>query len=121
MWIVFAYIVVSGFIAWSALASGIYPAIATGLTVIVAIVGGSGLKGGMHMWRMEDVPLYGKLIGIAAAAVCLLLALWLGRGFSAQLFGYTISGSLYGLIGFVISFLFVPGRYGEISATGREL
>lgn len=112
MWLVFLYLVVSAISAIAAV-SWKYGFSLAG-TAVLAVIAGGGLKGSIYAWRAlpSEYPLKQKALGIVLAAVCLGLALWIGTGVSFGLFGYRMNGLAWSMIGFVLSLIFVPGRWG---------
>jgi hypothetical protein len=116
-WPIHIYIVLSVVIAGSAAfnerwAAALY-AIATSSLFLIA---GVRLKQilfyqdwGKGAGRTRDIAIAGIIASIAAV----LLAKWLSTGFSAQLFGYSLSGGLWGWIGFATCFLFADKKLGQ--------
>jgi hypothetical protein len=73
-------------------------------TSILSFFAGAGLKGSLYGTRWQ------KVAGASAALVFMLLAHWLGGGFSVHIFGIDLTGTEWGWIGFIICLLFTPKR-----------
>ena len=105
-WPILIYVWFTFFIAISAVynagwAAGFY-AFATSLIFIVV---GASVKA--SVWWGDRAQKIGSPI---VALLPLALAQWLSSGFSAQMFGYHLTGSLWGWIGFAICFVFTNKR-----------
>jgi len=74
-------------------------------TSVLSISAGGGLKASL-LWGDKAQKIGGPLI----AAIVMALALWISRGFSVQLSGYILSGTMWGWIGFVICFVFASKK-----------
>jgi hypothetical protein len=102
-WPIFIYIILSVIIAGSALLKvgfgvGFYAFAASAL----ALVAGGGLKA--SLWYGDKAQ---KIAGPIIATVIMAVALWLASGFSAQLFGYAVSGTMWCIVGAAVCFIFV--------------
>jgi hypothetical protein len=101
-WPVYIYIVISIVIAVSAWSNSGF---AVGLSAIgtsaLSLIAGGGLKAAL--WWGDKSQ---KIAGIIIAAVVMALAYWISHRFSAQLFSYSVTGELWGFIGFVTCFVF---------------
>jgi hypothetical protein len=102
-WPIFIYFVMSIAIAGSAAFNASWHA---GVYTITAsflfLVAGGGLRA--SLWWGDKAQRIG---GTIVAVLLVVLAQWLSRGFSVQLFGHYLSGQLWGWIGFGVCFLFV--------------
>jgi hypothetical protein len=100
-WPILIYVVMSVAISVSAgLRSGFWVAIHAGGTSVLALGAGGGLRASLRGGTSR------KLWGGIYAAVILGLALWVSMGFSAQLFGYSVSGPIWATIDFVVCLVF---------------
>ena len=101
-WPIYFYVIVSIITAVSAALDvswtvGLYTIAGSGISVVA----GGGLKASLW-WGSKGQKIAGPIIAI----LLMILALWLSAGFSTQLFGYTLSGELWSMIGFAVTFVF---------------
>jgi hypothetical protein len=73
----------------------------TFLASALALIAGGGLKA--SVWYGDRGQ---KIVGPFIAAAIMAVALWTARGFSVQLFGYYLSGTLWSIIGAIVCFVF---------------
>ena len=100
-WIVYIYIVASLAIAVSAgINAGWGPGLSAFGASALALVAGGGLKASLHGDRTQ------KIGGLVIALVVAALAVWVGGGFTATLWGLHITGATWALIGGVVCFVF---------------
>jgi hypothetical protein len=114
-WPIFVYLIMSLAIAGSAAfkarwSVGLY----TIGTSALFLVAGGGLKA--SLWWGDRTQKFG---GLFVALVLAAVAQWLSSGFSVRLFGYSLSGGLWGWIGFAICFLFADRRLAGIGNQPR--
>lgn len=96
------YIVLSIAIAgWAMFHGAIHPGIDALIACLLFIAAGGGLKS--SLWSGEPSR---KIGGPVVALLICALADWIAMGFSASLFGYDLSGPVWGWIGFAITFVF---------------
>ena len=102
IWPIYIYLILSVTLAISA---GINAGISAGLaavgTSVLCLVAGSGLKAAL--WYGDKLQ---KIYGPFVAAAILGLAIWIGTGFSVQIFGQNLTGPEWGIIGAVVCFIF---------------
>lgn len=101
-WPIYIYLILSTALAGSAVLNASWSA---GLYAITAsflfLVAGGGLKASL-LWGDKAQKIGGSVVALLLVA----LAQWLSNGFSVQVFGYHLSGGLWGWIGFAVCFLF---------------
>jgi hypothetical protein len=108
-WPIYMYLIASLAIAGSA---AYHVGWSTGLLAIAAsslfLVAGGGLKASLW-WGDKAQKIGGSVVAVLLAA----LAQWLSSGFSVQLFGQSLSGGLWGWIGFAVCFVFANKKLAE--------
>src|SRR5690348_12330631 len=106
VWPLVVYFLLSLIISVSAaFRAGLGPAVCAILTSILALIAGGGLRASVF-WGDRTQKIGGPVIAALLAA----LAYWLSSGFSVGLFGYLLTGTEWGIIGFFLCFLFVTRR-----------
>ena len=101
------YALFSLLIAFTALNAGWQASVSALGTSFLAFFAGLGLRGSLYRTRGQ------KLVGLGLAAVLMPIAHWVGQGFSAQVFGYSFNGSVWGWLGFAISFICTTKRFAD--------
>jgi hypothetical protein len=102
---IFLYILVSAAIAISAGANaGLWVALHAAGGCLLALSAGVGMRASLKGDRTQKIG--GSLIGLAILA----LSLWVSEGFSATLYGVSISGPIWATIGLVVCFMFSGGK-----------
>jgi hypothetical protein len=101
-WPIFLYLIASIVVAISAGGkAGIETGIFVFLASALALIAGGGLKA--SIWYGDRGQ---KIAGPIIAAAIMGVSLWAARGFSVQLFGYYLSGTLWSIIGATVCFVF---------------
>ena len=97
------YIVVNITLALSAWSNaGVGGGISVFTIGVIAFCSGAGLRGSFYYaWQQISAA-------TMAALVCMAVATGIGAGFSAELFGVELNGSLWGWLGFLASFVVNP-------------
>ncbi len=104
-WPIFIYFAMSVTIAISAgIHAGLWVALHAVGGSLLALTAGGGLRASLRGDRSQKV--WGSLI----AVVILGLAIWVSLGFSAGLFGTSISGPIWAGIGFVVCLVFADRK-----------
>jgi hypothetical protein len=115
-WFIMLYLLLSIAIAITgAIKNGWWAGFSAILVGALAFAAGSGLKAAL-CWSSEK-----KLPSLLIALVLMGAAYWLSKGFSAQIWGYSISGENWSLIGFVISFVFTTKEMATRDALTEPL
>jgi hypothetical protein len=105
-WPIYIYLVASVTIAGSAaFNAGWTRALYVITTSSLFLVAGGGLKASLW-WGDKGQKVGGSIVAFLLVG----LAQWLSTGFSVQLFGYHLSGELWGWIGFAVCFVFAKSR-----------
>jgi hypothetical protein len=89
-------------------------AVASGLSLLtialIAFCSGAGLRGSFYYGYQQISA------ATMATLTCMAIATWIGQGFTAQLFGIELSGSVWGWLGFIVAFIVNPGHCGRWTA-----
>lgn len=100
-WPIFIYLMASIAIAISAgMNAGLWVALHAAGGSLLALTAGGGLRASLRGDKSQ------KIGGSVIALVILGLALWASEGFSATLFGISISGPIWAAVGFVVCLVF---------------
>jgi len=89
-------------ISISAFTAGWRAGLSAAGTSLLSVIAGAGLRGSLYGTKPQ------KVTDFVLAAILISIAYWLGQGFSAHLFGFDLTGSERGLLGFAICLLFTP-------------
>ena len=106
-WIIYLYVLFSLVIAFTAFSAGWQASLSALGATLLSLVAGVGLRGSLYGTKGQ------KLAGVGLAVVLIGFAHWVGRGFSAQVFGYYFTGTEWAWLGFVICFLFTPKQWAS--------
>src|SRR3984893_8001182 len=106
VWLLNLYVIMSVVVSVSAafhvgIAAGVYAV----LTIAIALIAGGGLKATLFWGNTVQ-----KIGGPVVTVLLVILAHWLSAGFSVGLFSYRFTGAEWGVIGFVIAFLWANQR-----------
>lgn len=109
--VIFIYIIVTIVVAGSALFHGYWAAaFYTLATCLVFLAAGGGLKA-IVLAKEKGLILIG---GIIISLLLCGLGQWLSSGFSVGLFGHTLSGAVWGWIGFAVCILFTSKQIAGV-------
>lgn len=110
-WLIYIYVIASIVLTIDMVFRGdIWNALYLGGTSFLSLVGAGGLKFGIF-WGDKEQKIGVPLIAFAL----LLLAYWLSSGFSVEIFGYQLSGLMWGAAGAVIGLLRVDRQMASQS------
>ena len=104
-WIIYMYVLISMVIAFTAFSAGWRAGLSAIGTSFFAFVAGAGLRGGLYGTTRQKVAGLGLAVGLMS------IAHWIGQGFSVHVFGYDLTGTQWGWLGFVICFLCITKRF----------
>jgi hypothetical protein len=107
--VIFAFVICSGFMAFDAFDSGWTVALSIFGSSVLSVLAGSGLRGSLYS---GIGPIVG---GLVMACIFMGIAQWLGTMYSVGLFENQLSGHVWSVIGFVVSFLCTSKKFsGEV-------
>ena len=102
------------FIITAFTSAGASPGLCAFGTSGLSFFAGGGLRGSLSGTRGQ------KIAGASFALVCMIIAHWLGSGFSVHLFALHLTGTEWGWIGFFICLLFTPKGMAYTSSVSNE-
>ena len=104
-WIIYIYVLISLVIAFTTFSAGWRAGLSAIGTSFFAFVAGAGLRGGLYGTTRQKVAGLGLAVGLMS------ITHWVGQGFSVHVFGYDLTGTQWGWLGFVICFLCITKRF----------
>lgn len=109
--VIFVYVICSGFMAFDAIDVGWTVVLSIFGSSVLSVIAGSGLRGSLYSG-------VGSIIGgLVMACIFMGIAQWLGAKFSVGLFGNQLTGHVWSIIGFVVSFLCTQKKFAGETET----